>query len=303
MRVLGMSSWIHLRGALAIILMLAACGDSDGGASAQPLTGSTTHGETMASLGSESGATTTESTEASSVATTEATTPEIESDGATRELESSSGTGELASGGATGASEAGASTGKLDAGVCLPVEDVIFDGDVVLDTSDDLAAVANYTEITGSLWVGAVTWTGALDWPNLRRVGGSIYVENTNTTAVRMPNLIEVGGELWVYLNSLLLDADFRSLTRVGDRLWIYRNRDLAGLHLDALAEIDSGDISVQGNLVLPECFATALRDQMKAAGIPEGGITGYDIPCDCERFSPAVGCPPSQPCIVAPAG
>src|SRR5690606_1699309 len=77
MRVLGMSSWIHLRGALASILMLAAWGDSDGGASAQPLTGSTTHGETMASLGSESGATTTESTEASSVATTEATTPEI----------------------------------------------------------------------------------------------------------------------------------------------------------------------------------------------------------------------------------
>jgi hypothetical protein len=136
-----------------------------------------------------------------------------------------------------------------------PIDGSSFEGDLSLATPADVEAAREYSSISGSLYVTALT---ELDLPNLTHVGGDVYIEKSALVSLSLSNLVTIEGALWLYLNYELVSADFRTLERAGARVFIHRNIKLASLQIQALAEVGTADFSdVSGNSALPDCFVT----------------------------------------------
>jgi hypothetical protein len=154
---------------------------------------------------------------------------------------------------ATGGSFAGAGDDCAEAPE--PVNGSSFEGDLSLATAADVAAAREYSSISGSLYVTALT---ELDLPNLTHVGGDVYADHSSLMTLSLPNLVTIEGALWLYLNGELVSADFRKLERAGARVFIHRNIKLASLQIRALVDVGTADFSdVSGNSALPDCFVT----------------------------------------------
>src|SRR6185436_10050324 len=100
-----------------------------------------------------------------------------------------------------------------------PAGGTVFEGSITINNAADAVAAQAYTEITGSLVMG-IAFTGAVDLPRLRAVGGDVYAEGGGMTNLRAPNLASIGNDLWIYLVTELVEVDLRSLVTVGGRLW-----------------------------------------------------------------------------------
>jgi hypothetical protein len=108
-----------------------------------------------------------------------------------------------------------------------------FDGAV------SFPALASVGDISCS--AGAAT---SIDLPALTQLEDSIYVVNCdNLTSISAPLLQSIGSYISIALNDALAALDFGSLTSLGESL------------------------SINRNAVLPNCYATAIRDQLLASG------------------------------------
>jgi len=264
-------------GSLGVLSFCAGC-PSD----AAPVGGSASGDSTLAASSSEHASSTTASDATTSDISTSAETTTSASPG---EANSSDASGSEAS--SSEGVDLGEDTGTCEDELSTPTG-TVFEGDVVLATADDVQLAAGYREITGSLYV-ATSFAGPLVLPNLRHVGGDVWVEATiddelidsNITELRLPALETIGSSLWIYLNASLQSLDLRRLERIGSRFWVYRNLTLWDIRLDALTSFGE-DAQVQGNPQVPGCFADALIEQLQ--GFDTGSIVGdTESPCACQ--------------------
>ena len=164
-----------------------------------------------------------------------------------------------------------------------PVGDAVYDGSVEITDPSDAAAILSFAEITGTLSVRP-PFTGVLELPNLRRLGGDLFVEGSSgeppvpdhVTELRLPNLERIDGQLWIYLAWNLVAVDLHELETVGSRFWIHRNIELRTLRLDSLSEIGA-DVQVSGNLSLPSCMTDPIMP-IASLAFANGGTS-----CWCE--------------------
>jgi hypothetical protein len=176
-----------------------------------------------------------------------------------------------------------------DTTTCLldrePLGSGAFEGDVILSTSGDVAAIADFAEIRGSLRVLS-TYSGVLDLPNLRSLGGDLHVEGTPSpaavvsqlTSLRLPNLERIDGEVWIYLAWNLGEVDLRSLESVAGQLFIMRNVSLRVARLDALGEVGGG-MTFQAQTSLPSCVTDPVS-LLAGLTLANGAA---DTRCHCE--------------------
>jgi hypothetical protein len=170
--------------------------------------------------------------------------------------------------------------GSVATGGCAPpaapAGGSVFTGDLSIYTTAEATAAQAYTEVTGTLLVGAA----AVDLPRLRKVGGDLYASSSSIVSFSAPNLTSVGGQLYFYLCSNLLELDLRSLQSVGQRAWVYRDIVLQSLRLDAFTTAGA-EVSIQDNLKLLPCVV----DDIEAHG-PPGAYVGFANPaCHCETI------------------
>jgi hypothetical protein len=184
--------------------------------------------------------------------------------------------------GAGGAGGSGGSSGGSD-GACAveaPPGGTVFEGSVTINSAADATAAQAYTEIKGSLTMGA-GFTGVVDLPRLRTVGGDVYAEGGGTTNLRAPNLTSIGNDLWIYLVTQLVEVDLRSLVTVGGRLWVYRNPKLAILRLDALRQV-AEDVQIRDDTPLGACVVEDIISHVTAGMTPIALGTAHPN-CHCE--------------------
>jgi len=187
-----------------------------------------------------------------------------------------------AGGGAAGTGAAGGQGGG-GGGACAveaPEGGTVFEGSIAINNAADAVAAQAYTEISGSLVIG-LGFTGAVDLPRLRSVGGDVFAEGGNMTNLRAPNLTSIGNDLWVYLVSQLVEVDLRSLVTVGGRLWVYRNAKLATLRLDALRQV-AEDVQIRDDSPLGACVVDDIASHI-TAGMTKIALGVAHPDCHCE--------------------
>ena len=193
--------------------------------------------------------------------------------------------GSIGTGGPSGraARAAARRNGGAVAGPCVveaPAGGTVFEGSITINSAADATAAQAYTDITGSLVIG-VGFTGAVDLPRLRTVGGDVYAEGGGMTNLRAPNLASIGGDLWVYLVTKLVELDLRSLVTVGGRLWVYRNPKLATLRLDALRQV-AEDVQIRDDSPLGACVVDDIASHV-TAGMTVNALGTPHPDCHCE--------------------
>ena len=174
-----------------------------------------------------------------------------------------------------------------------PCPERVFEGDYGVTDEASLAALEDYTRVTGTLRIGGpdlenIEWLGCL-----REVGGDLEIGGDALTNVDglsglisvagsvdihgtfelanvdgLTALTDIGGHLSIARNDALQSLDGLSdLTSVGSDLYVSSNPALPSLDgLRGLASID-GHLSIRNNAALPTCEAEALRDRFAAAG------------------------------------
>lgn len=138
--------------------------------------------------------------------------------------------------------------------------------------------------MTGDITV-LPSYTGALELPNLLRVGGSVIVWGDaveysdiwhGITALRLPNLTSIGDELFVYLTQCLAETDFRSLRSVGYRVYYMRNLGLRRVGLDSF---EQGAVEIAASPLVAVCELDAICMRV---GIPICGQQYSNEDCTC---------------------
>lgn len=167
-----------------------------------------------------------------------------------------------------------------------PLEGDVVEGDQVIATAEQANALRTVTQITGDLQV-ASSYSGVLELPNLRVLGGSLVVESPlieNHTAIdwgrmtelRLPNLQSIGGRLYLYLTNALVETDFHRLESVGAEVYIYRNVALRRIGLDSLSQAPS--VYFADDLAAAQCEVDAICSRVGKICGPAGGSK-----CSCE--------------------
>jgi hypothetical protein len=117
-----------------------------------------------------------------------------------------------------------------------------------------------------------------IDLPSLEEVGGELQIRANGVSllqdptlmlglaAIRLPRLESVGYGLEIVDNNALLDFDLSALTRADERICVGIGNCLK-IH----------DVTVSGNLHLPECRVTALFAQLRARSYAGDLYTGYN--------------------------
>jgi hypothetical protein len=308
----------RVKAVLALAAMVAACGDSEGkSASQNPDEPDPTGGASAAGESSTGGARPATSGGRSSTTGGRANTGGFVStfggfDGGNTGGTSAA-TGGVAAGGAIGTGGEPTATGgapecpELVGPEPDPNDGGIYDGDLVIESSDELEALGTYSVITGDLTIGRTgTPEGAtiqeVDLSHLREVGKDLIIRNTLLTDLELPRLERVGGQLWVSLNLELLEvrmpeltsvqdlyldtgiklvrSEFPKLEEVSGTLYIHRNVELVSWGLDALRSV--GSVTITANESLPQCLVDALNENTGMMASSEA--TGADSPpiCDC---------------------
>jgi hypothetical protein len=169
----------------------------------------------------------------------------------------------------------------------LPEQGRSVEGDLIVAFASDAAAARDVSDIDGDLIV-LTSYAGALELPNLERVGGSVRVSGETSadgksvvwpqiTELRLPNLTDIGDELYVYLTDALVETDLHRLERVGTQVYFMRNLALRRAGLDSLRE---GSVSLQACPVLAACEVEAVCSNVGASSC---GEQYSDPSCSCE--------------------
>jgi hypothetical protein len=251
---------------ITVALYFSGCGDGEGGEGNSGGTGgSATGGSATATGGSSTGG-----SRAGAAAT--GGSAASQSAGAGGQLEANAGESNAGAGGAedtapsTGGTGGTITVGGSGGGDCVPLapaEGSVLEGDARIASPADVAALREYSGITGSLEVASAVELLDVELPQLRYVGGDLRAESTGLRRFAAPRLETIDGEVWFYLNYDLVGIDLHNLTRVGTRVFIHRNIELRVLQLDALvsaAEMNSVEIS--GNLALPDCYLDVVGER-----------------------------------------
>lgn len=149
----------------------------------------------------------------------------------------------------------------------------VIDGDVVLSSPADLAAIVSARAITGSLRAEGSSLT-ALDLPDLVQVGGDLVLwENASLTDLSLPSLRIVDGGLSLYdspgISSL---QGLSSLREVGGDLSIQRMEGLSSLQgLESLRRVG-------GRLYLLHDTALQSLDGLDALAVVGGSIQLWEL-------------------------
>jgi hypothetical protein len=190
---------------------------------------------------------------------------------------------DLGAGGAAGTGGAAGAAGSGSGGGCgveAPAGGTVFEGSITINNAADVTAAQAHSEIKGSLAIGAA-FTGAVDLPRLRTVGGDVYAEGGGMTNLRAPNLTSIGNDLWIYLVTELVEVDLRSLVTVGGRLWVYRNPKLATLRLDDLSQV-AEDVQIRDDSPLGACVVDDIASHI-TAGMTKVALGTPHPNCHCE--------------------
>ena len=127
-------------------------------------------------------------------------------------------------------------------------------GDVYIDNSIDLAALAGYTEITGNLSIyGSPPTLEGLE--ALTSVGGNLYISSPYLTHVdHLENLTTIGGDLEIYGSNELTNLDgLTGLTEIGDDLAVMFTTALTQLNgLNAVSTV-GGSVRIESNTSLEQ--------------------------------------------------
>lgn len=203
--------------------------------------------------------------------------------------------------GVSGVCEAGICVEYCDDGTQAPCP-VVFGGDVILSTAEDITLYEEYTVITGHLTLASPELLVAL--PNLETVSGSIFVSgismshgftfpalktvgsdfkiqfNEVLTSFDVPSLETVHGSLMVQSIPFLVNLEFPSLVSIGDELLLKNNVNVKSLDLPLL-EGPLPSMVITGNESLPQCLVYALKNQVEPDSVDIA--TGNCIPCNCD--------------------
>lgn len=115
------------------------------------------------------------------------------------------------------------------------------EGDVVVATVDDVAALAGVFAITGDLRISGASFL-RLRLPSLRSVGGNLVIEkNPRLVRVELANIIDVGGDLFVGQNRALSADPMPRLAHVG-RVDVIDNDALPLTVVDRLLALSRAD-------------------------------------------------------------
>jgi hypothetical protein len=313
----------RVRPVLALAALVAACGDSEGtSASQNPREPDPTGGAPAAGESSTGGTRPATSGGRSSTAGGRASTGGVVStfggfDGVTTGgANVTTGGASVTTGGASGSGgEPTATGGAPEPTECPellgpdpdPDDGGIYDGDLVIESHDELEALGTYSVITGSLTIGGSGTPGGatiqeLDLSHLREVGKDLNIRNTGLTDLELPRLERVTGQLWVSLNlellevrmpelksvqDLYLDTDaklvrseFPKLEEVSGTLYIHRNIKLVSWGLDALRSV--GSVTITANASLPQCLVDAFNEDTGMMASSEATGAGSPPICDC---------------------
>ena len=183
----------------------------------------------------------------------------------------------------TGGAGGQGGSGSGGAGACAvepPAGGTVFEGSITINNAADAVAAQAYIEISGSLVLGSA-FTGVVDLPRLRTVGGDVYAEGGGMTNLRAPNLTSIANDLWIYLVTQLVEVDLRSLVTVGGRLWVYRNPKLATLRLDALRQV-AEDVQIRDDSPLAACVVDDIAAHI-TAGMTKTALGTPHPDCHCE--------------------
>ena len=150
---------------------------------------------------------------------------------------------------------------RADTGVAEPCSGV-FEGDYFVRDQEELNALAEYCEVTGSLSVYGSSLT-SLSLPQITAVGGALSVLNNDSlTSFSLPDLKIVGDSVTVEDNDLLALFTLPALTEVGegqyDNVFIKHNDALTAFDLSALTRV-SGSLFVRFDAALTSFDLSAL--------------------------------------------
>ena len=139
-----------------------------------------------------------------------------------------------------------------------PCPSGVVDGDYVVETDDDAAAIAGCTEITGDLSVTGDVET--VDLSSLTMVGGSFRIHDTTALdGIELPALLAVSRDLEVNANAALATFAAPALEST-NVTGFFDNDALTDVDISALA--DTGFIRLQKNAALPS-FSAPLVDEL----------------------------------------
>ncbi len=312
----------RVKAVLALAAIVAACGDSEGTSASQNPDGpDPTGGAPAAGESSTGGARPATSGGGSSTAGGRANTGGVVSTfggfdgGNTGGASAVTGGTSAATGGAIGnGGEPTATGGASEPTDCPelggpdpdPDDGGTYDGDLVIESHDELEALGTYSVITGNLTIGGSGTPGAetiqeLDLSSAGS-GGDLTIRNTRVTDLELPRLERVEGQLWVSLNlellevrmpeltsvlDLYLDTDakllrseFPKLEEVSGTLYVHRNLKLVSWGLDALRSV--GSVTITANASLPQCLVDALNENTGMMASSELIGAGSPPICDC---------------------
>ena len=210
------------------------------------------------------------------------------------------------------ASSPGQDSGTLDTAPC----DSIFEGTYLVGNQEDLDALSEYCEVTGSLSIYRSSLT-SFSIPQITAVGETLSVtSNDSLTSFSLPNLSAVSSDVMVESNGALLSFELPSLTEVGDgpfnNVWVEHNDALTSFDLSALTRVSGslfvrfnaalsafelsaltrlgGYLGVSDNDALAQCLVDALVAQVEAGEGIESGVDTTGGPnnpaCTCEEVA-----------------
>jgi hypothetical protein len=147
---------------------------------------------------------------------------------------------------------------------CAPIDEPQI-GTFTISTNAEAAALAGATAVQGNISIiGEVTDLSALAC--LTEVSGAIWIVETSVPSLEpLAQLVHVGGELEIGYAPAITQVVLPNLEHVG-YLSVYANELLTHLALPKLATIEQ-NAEIEGNLGLPTCEITAIRDALSSIG------------------------------------
>ena len=118
-----------------------------------------------------------------------------------------------------------------------------YDGDVRIESAEDLAEFEHYERVEGRVTIIAPGVVG-ISWPALQ----------------------EITGDLWIWDNTGLKGFNFAGLTRVESSVLVRNNSQLVGFNLGSLAHV-GGSFSFVYNPKLAPCQIDSVLDSCQVAG------------------------------------
>jgi RTX calcium-binding nonapeptide repeat (4 copies) len=148
----------------------------------------------------------------------------------------------------------------------------VWSGDAVVQSSGDIATLAEMRCVDGSLYVSGTALADLIGLENLIGITGHVYVEYNPALASLsgLDGLQTIGGDARIAGNSALTElGGLSSLSHIGGRLELFNNLALANVDgLDAVTQID-GALVIQANAGLEDLAGLA---NLESVGVLASG-------------------------------